>query len=183
MISKWQIEQSSYLVRDEWLQLRADVCYDGDTRIAPFYVLEYRPWVTIVPVTADQELVLIRQYRHGSGQVEVELPAGNTEPDEALRDAAARELAEETGYQASTLVELGSVSPNSATHNNLSHLFLATDVVRVADQTLDPTENIEVFTLPLEQLPDALASGMFKQAMHISALYFALTQMGRLQHV
>ncbi len=183
MINKWAVTKSRYLVKDDWLTLREDVCQDGNVRIAPYYVFEYRPWVTIVPVTPQQELVLIRQYRHGSGCVEVELPGGNTEAYETdLAMAAARELEEETGYQADTLEELARVSPNSASHNNLSHLFLARNARATSAQKLDATENIEVFTLALADLPDALARGLFKQAMHVSALYFAMHHLGHLSY-
>ncbi|MEM7098970.1 MAG: NUDIX hydrolase [Pseudomonadota bacterium] len=179
MIEKWTVSDSTHLVSDEWLQLRRDVCWDRGVEIAPYYIFEYRPWVTIIPITPRQELVLIRQYRHGSGQIEIEVPGGNTEPDDTdMLAAAARELLEETGYTSSKLTELGTVSPNTASHNNLSHLILAEDARQTHSQALDESEHIEVFTLPLEQVPELLTKGKLKQAMHVSALYLALTHLG-----
>ena len=182
MIEKWKVKRSHYIVSDEWLKLRADDCDDAGVSIAPYYVFEYRPWVTIVPVTTYQQIVLIRQYRHGSGQIEVELPAGNSEPEDPdLLHTAARELTEETGYQSDNLLELSTVCANSATHTNLSHLILAKDAYPAGGQQLDATENIDVFTLPITDLPQALDDGMFKQSMHVSALYFAMQHLGYLK--
>src|SRR5262249_47081810 len=99
---EWEIVRSEYVVKDRWLALRADDCRtaDGQT-IAPYYVLEYPPWVNVLALTADNEAVLITQYRHGIRQNILELPGGALdEQDASIVDAAQRELREETGYVA-----------------------------------------------------------------------------------
>ena len=60
---------SEYLIQDQGLSLRTDTCQLPNGRIvAPYYVLEYPPWVNIVALTQDHQVVLVRQYRHGIQQ-------------------------------------------------------------------------------------------------------------------
>ena len=75
-------------------------------------------------MTADDRVVLIRQYRHGIGAVHFEIPAGTTDPeDTALESAARRELLEETGYGGGTWSLLMTLSANPALQNNLTYTF------------------------------------------------------------
>ena len=91
------------------------------TIIPEYWISEYPPWVNVVAVTADERVVLIRQYRHGLGEVHFELPAGTTDPgDPSLETAARRELHEETGYSGGSWSLLMTVSANPALNNNLT---------------------------------------------------------------
>jgi hypothetical protein len=73
----WQVLGTEYLFRRSWLVLRRDrVQVPTGAVIDEYFVWEYPPWVNVVAVTADDHLVLVRQYRHGLGAVHYELPAG-----------------------------------------------------------------------------------------------------------
>ena len=62
----WTLLSSKYLVQDRWLSLRADSCQmPNGLVVEPFYVMEYSTWVNIVAITKNQEVVLVKQYRHG----------------------------------------------------------------------------------------------------------------------
>ena len=83
-----------------------------DTTLSPrtgaehdFYVIESRDWVNVIPITADQQVVMVKQYRHGSRQVTLEIPGGLVDPGDTPEKAASRELLEETGYQADSVGE------------------------------------------------------------------------------
>ena len=80
----------------------------------PFYRIESPPWVNIVALTEAEELVLVRQFRHGSRVVTLEIPGGLVDPGETPEFAGGRELPEETGYRAGRLESLGSLNPNPA---------------------------------------------------------------------
>jgi ADP-ribose pyrophosphatase len=94
--------------------------------------------------------------------------------------AAKRELLEETGYTNDNFLETGILSANPATHNNLTHCFLATDVEKVAGLNLDSTEKIEVLLLPLEKTIEIIENSNFLQSLHISSLFLALKKLGKL---
>ena len=179
----WQTLSSKYLIQDRWLTLRADRCQNQSVILDPFYVFEYNPWVTIVPITSNQEVVLIKQYRHGAGRIETELPAGSKDhSDLSIKAAAERELREETGYTADQFEFVGKMSPNTSSHNNESHVYVAHDVRCTESQNLDSSEEIDVFTVPLQQLPDMINRGEFGQAMHVAALHYALLALGNIKY-
>ena len=93
--------------------------------------------------------------------------------------AAQRELLEETGYAGERFIEIGRVYPNPATHTNVTCSFLALDVERVSGQNLEETEDIEVLLKPWEQLVALAKEGGLPQALHVSALFFALAYLER----
>jgi ADP-ribose pyrophosphatase len=178
----WHIVDSTYIVKDRWLSLRADVCRLPSGRtIAPYYVLEYPSWVNVVALTEDAQVVLVRQYRHGLQRTLIELPCGGVEVQDVSPLAAARrELLEETGYTSEHFTQIGVLSANPANHTNMTYCFLATSVRRIADPVLDDTEQIEVMLLPLEEVIERMHNGDLLQALHVSALFFALRVLGRL---
>jgi ADP-ribose pyrophosphatase len=176
---KWQIKHSRYLVNDQWLKLRADQCQLSSGKIIePYYVLEYPDWINIFGITTRNEVVLVRQYRHGIGRVVVELPSGTIEAsDKNPLEAARRELLEETGYSSNHFIQTGVISPNPANHSNLTYCFLARDLKKEGEPKMDETEEVETVLIPLEQAVEMLQRGDFLQALHVSSIYFALKEM------
>src|SRR5213080_622971 len=80
-----------------------------------FFILEAPPWVNIIPLTRRNEVVMVRQFRHGIGASTLEIPGGMVDPeDDTPMTAARRELIEETGYDSDDITALGWVHPNPA---------------------------------------------------------------------
>lgn len=147
-----------------------------DTAISPrtgkqheFYIIESENWVNIIPITLDHQVVMIRQYRHGSREVTLEIPGGLVDSGDTPKKAALRELLEETGYQAQRVEQIGVVTPNPAIFNNRCYTFLAKGVKKVAGPTPDQTEDIEVVLVPLKKIPHLILKGKIDNAMVITA--------------
>lgn len=178
----WSVEQTSHVVRDRWISLRADSCItaSGDS-ISPYYVLEYPDWVNVVAITEGSDVILVRQYRHGLGRSLLELPCGAVEGPESPALAARRELLEETGFAGDEFIATGVLSPNPATHTNLTHCFLATGCRRVTEPEPDATEDLELELMPLEEFVESVLRGDLLQALHVGSVLFALARLGYLK--
>jgi ADP-ribose pyrophosphatase len=173
----WKILDSTHLCD----HIRLDRCELPNGRIIEGTVLEFGTWATVLALTKAQEVVLIRQYRHGAQKVIVELPGGVMDrEDESPLAAARRELLEETGYTSDRVIQVGCVSPNPANQTNLIYSFLALDAEKVCDQHLDGTEEIEVFLKPLDEVICMAKKGELLQSMQVSALFFTLAYLDRI---
>ncbi len=141
-------------------------------KVHSFVILETPDWVNVVAVTLRHEIVLIRQVRHGIGSVTLEIPGGMVDPGETPREAAARELLEETGYRAGRWRTLGFVHPNPAFQDNRCHSFLALDCERVAEPAHDSAEDIVLEVRGLAELPELVASGSITHGLVLNALWW-----------
>jgi 8-oxo-dGTP pyrophosphatase MutT (NUDIX family) len=138
----------------------------------PFYRIDSPDWVNIAAFTERDELVLVRQYRHGEQGVTLELPGGMVDLGEDPADAAARELLEETGYRADRVEWIGRVNPNPAIFGNRTDSFLARGVRLVAAIQNGHTEETSVELLPRAELARATREGRISSALVIAALYW-----------
>ena len=181
----WTVVASEQLRKDRWIDLRADACLTpSGEKVAPYYVLSYPDWVNIAAITAEGELVLIRQYRHGVGRWVTELPGGISDPDDSsLAEAAARELLEETGYRVTEPPQLiVSLDANPASHTNRVHTFLARGVTLDRRPTLEAgEEGMSVRLMPMDKVVEALRNGEISQSMHVAALFLTLLEAGYLR--
>jgi ADP-ribose pyrophosphatase len=136
-----------------------------------FYRIHSPAWAQIVPVTSDGRVVLVRQYRHGTGRITLEIPAGLVDPGEDPLRAALRECLEETGYRARNAVSLGVVNPNPALFSNKLYAYLATDVEPAGAIQNIGTEQTEVVLVAASQLPELMLRGDIDHALVVATLW------------
>jgi 8-oxo-dGTP pyrophosphatase MutT (NUDIX family) len=133
-------------------------------------VLESVDWVNMVALDENRRSVMIRQYRFGVGYTTLETPGGMVDPGENSRQAAERELLEETGYESDKWTYLGAVEPNPAFHNHLCHHWLAENAVQTRPQDLGDGELIRVELMSQADVQGAVQSGELKHALALSCL-------------
>lgn len=133
-------------------------------------VLESNDSVTVIALTARQEIVMVRQLRFGTGRESLELPGGLVDDGEGHEQAAKRELLEETGYGQGKWRYLGRIDSNPVYMNSEVHQWLVSDVQFVQKQQLDEAEHVEVVCVPIDQLKNLAQSGRISHPHTISTL-------------
>lgn len=175
MIIPWTVESSRIIHADRWISLKADRVRTGKGVVLdPYYVLSYSDWTCVVAITPDEQVVLVRQYRHGTQQVVLELPSGHVDPaDPTPAHGGARELLEETGYGSDDVVYLGAYAANPARQSNYMHVVLVRNAVRLCEPALEAGEELEMEMMSLEDAVAAALDGRMSQSMHVAALFLA----------
>ncbi len=167
----YKVLDSKYLFRRPWLTIREErLELQSGGIIEQFYVFEYPRWVNVIAITKENEVVLIRQYRHAIGEVYYEIPAGVCEDGEDLLEAARRELLEETGYGGGEWTHFMTLCANPAIQNNRTYTFLARGVEKKANQKLELTEEITVHLKSKEEVKNLIYQGEIIQALHAAPL-------------
>lgn len=177
--SKWKTIKSTYVVNDRWLKLRADACQLPDGKvIEPWYVLEYPEWVNCLVFDENDEVVLLKHYRHGIDDEVLEIVAGIADADdESTTKTIARELEEEIGLKGSSIFKTGVVYANPSNQNNKVHCYVALGG-SFAGQRLD--EHGAAFSqirMPFEEfygLVTSTESAHVFQGLHIASIFYAL---------
>lgn len=130
-------------------------------------------WIMVMAITADQQVVMVRQYRHGIEDVCLELPGGLVDPSDASPLVAARrELLEETGYAVETLEQIGCCYPQPAVLANQGLFFLGQGATPVQAQTLDVAEDVEIVTVPLADIAGMVAQAKITHGMVLLAFFY-----------
>jgi ADP-ribose pyrophosphatase len=135
-------------------------------------VVRHQGAAAAVPLTDDGNVLLIRQYRHAAGGHIYEIPAGKIDPGEDPRDCAAREVEEEIGRRAASLVPMLSFYTTPGFTDEVIYLFLATGLTP-GTQSLEHDEVLDVVEMPLEQAMRRIADGTIRDAKTIIGLQAA----------
>ena len=175
-IQKWQILQSDFIINNQWCCVRQDQVKLPNGTVIDDYFVNLRPEIALIlPITPNQEIIFVRQYRHGVQDILLELPAGTFDPkEEDSLTAAKRELEEETGYIAQELIFMKTIYDNPVKDDNKIHIFLGLDVKKTGRINLDITEEIEVILVPIEDVINKIMAGEICVAGTISTIFMGL---------
>ncbi|MBC7422448.1 MAG: NUDIX hydrolase [Ferruginibacter sp.] len=175
---KWKVLSSENISKHRYFTARKDVCEMPDGKIVEaYYVVEIPESVCAMAITEKGEVILVKQYRHPVGEVLTELPGGFIDKGEDPQTAIERELLEETGYEFSQVNLVGKVAGNPGVLSGYTHLFLASGGRKVASQSLDANEEIDILLTPVEEVRAMLQRNEFPQALHVSCLLYAFQKL------
>jgi 8-oxo-dGTP pyrophosphatase MutT (NUDIX family) len=177
----WKTLSTKELFRGGFFRLRVDECELPDGRVMPrYYVMEFPDWVNIVPVTDDNQILLVEQYRHATGEVCLEIPGGGIDPGsgEDPKRAVLRELAEETGYIPDDIRLVGVHRPNPAMQNNRMHTFIGYGCKLLQEPQLDPFEDIKVVKKSIPEVLQLILDGKIDHSIVVASILYALPALG-----
>jgi ADP-ribose pyrophosphatase len=162
MIQPWIIIEERDLSPSEWMPItQHKVQLPNGKIVEDYYYCKLGNVALVIAFTTNNKIVLVRQYKHGIGQIVLELPGGMQHNHADMKACALAELEEETGIRAKedTVVSLGVMSGNPTKTNQVTYGFLATDVVFNAQQKFDDNEDIELVLVSPQQLLQMVATG------------------------
>jgi ADP-ribose pyrophosphatase len=169
----WQRDDSAdQTIEDNWLfRLRRERFVSRLTgRGHDFYVIRLADAVHVIALTPDRRLVLVRQFRAGSGRDSLETPGGLVDPGEDVFTAGARELLEETGYAGDPPVLLGSTYSNPSLLTSRLATVLIANCRAVAEPKLDATEEVAIELIAARRLPELIRNGQIDHALVVQGL-------------
>ncbi|MFD3001755.1 NUDIX hydrolase [Pontibacter toksunensis] len=176
----WKVLKSEMVVDEKWYKLRRDhVALPGGLEMDDYYV-SVRPNVVLTfPLTEDNHVIFVRQYKHAASGIFIELPGGVVDEHETEpRKAAKREVLEETGYTSDEIELLLEVTDNPTKDTNRMYYFLARNVKKVAEQDLDEAEAIEVLKVPLHEVANMILDGKINVSGSVALCLLALRKLG-----
>lgn len=140
----------------------------------PYYSLQLADYSSVLALTEQGRVLLVRQYRPAVERYTLELPSGLIDPGETPAETAKRELLEETGYEAGGIQVLGAMENDLGRLANQSWGCFASGVRKIEGRV--PEEGIEVSEWPLAELFNAIRDGQFAHALHIAIVFQAVLQ-------
>jgi ADP-ribose pyrophosphatase len=173
-IKKWKLVKSEKIL-DEYMSIAKRRYLLPSGKEKDFYIDLHGKSVIVLPITKDNQIVLVRQYRPGPDEILTELPAGRVEKGEDVLEAAERELLEETGYkgEAKFIVK----APTGAYSTKWRHTVLVTNCEKISDQKTDDSEFIEVVLMSMDELRGHVRTGKLTSP---ESVYLGLDYLGLL---
>jgi 8-oxo-dGTP pyrophosphatase MutT (NUDIX family) len=170
----WQRLNSQPVADYRIFSIRSDRLVSPRTQQAhEFFVIDCVNWVNVIAITPDQHLVMIEQYRHGSGTVELEIPGGMMDPHDASPEAAAlRELREETGYAGERPRQLGEVFPNPAIQSNTCYTVIVENCRCLHPVEFDHGEDLVTRLVPIAEVTGLVSAGKIRHSLVVVALFY-----------
>ena len=138
--------------------------------VSDYTLIEKPNYVEIVATDEKNRIITIKEYRHGSGAIEIGLPAGHIESGESAINAAKRELLEETGFAGYSFKRVGILSEYSSKDMHSVHVIRVLGVYRKGRQHLDENESIKVELISIENLRSLILKNKFRNSGSLAAL-------------
>src|SRR3990167_438258 len=177
-IKKWQLLEETDVSPSSWFPLyKHKVRLANGKIVEDYYISKLGDVAMVVPITSNNEMVFVRQYKHGARELIIELPAGRIKSVLEPKDVAKEELREETGYVANNLIELGAIYGSPSKDALRVFGYLAKDLSVRVEQYLDDNEEIEVVLIPLNKV-----DGRIKKGEIMASDTIAFIKLAQLKH-
>lgn len=178
MMNKWKRIEPTKTTKVGWRTIvsKRFVMNGGKEAAFDTYGIEGQEFAAVIGVTADNRIVIARQFRTGPEQIMDELPGGCVDAGEDPETAAIREFEEETGYRVGNITHLGGYCKDSYM-NGIWHIFYATDCVPTGVQQIEEYEDIEIDTISVAQFIENAKSNKMTDGTGVLMAYDRLQKL------
>jgi 8-oxo-dGTP pyrophosphatase MutT (NUDIX family) len=167
---RWRPDASRLVADYQTFRVRQDrIRHPDDGAELHYHAVEVPPGVMVVPVTGDGSVVMVEQYRHAVRRVCLEFPAGMLDGDESPEEAGPRELMEETGYEASSLIRLATLDPDPSLQSNSTCVLLAQGCRPTGRRQQDHGEDVRLRIVRENAVQDLISQGVVRHAVAVAA--------------
>ena len=175
----WKRHSSRYLFESNWYRLRQDEVELPNGQAKTYTLVEHTGYALVVPLLDDGRVLLERVYRYAVQDTLLECPSGglDAETREAPDAAARRELEEETGWLATTLIPLGSFYASNGMSNERGHFYLARGLRETGVLQRDAAEQMELELMPFERAIELVFAGAITDGPSALGLLLAERQL------
>ena len=178
---KWKTLSTEYISLYKYFTARKDRCETPEGKIVPaYYVVELPTSVCAVCLTENNEVLMVKQYRHAIAETLIELPGGFVDENETPEQAIKRELMEETAYSFDEIIPVGKIAANPGVLNNFTYFFLAKGGKHTGHQKFDENEFLSLEKISLEELKELLLDNKIVQSLHANCVFYALRHLKEL---
>jgi 8-oxo-dGTP pyrophosphatase MutT (NUDIX family) len=168
----WKRQASQQIADCRVFKVREDTCErESDKLEHSFFVIESPDWVNVIALDAENRVVLIEQFRHGTEEIVLEIPGGMIDAGETPETAARRELLEETGFASEQFIFLGKSRPNPAIQNNWIYHFAAVNCEKIQETAFDEHESVVTKLVSLDEIPKLIESEQITHSLVLAAFY------------
>lgn len=178
-MKKWKTLTSEIALDNKWFRVKKDkVELAGGDIIDDYFVWDEPKVAQVVGLTSEGKLVMVKQYKHGIGELMIEYPAGYVNAGESFEDGARREFREETGHEIKEMAFLGKIALNPTKSTGIAHLFLAKEIKRVGEQHIDHSEEIVIMELKPDEILEMIRKGDIWATGTVAATFLAFDRLG-----
>ena len=170
-MAEHRVVSTRHIYRGRLLDVQVDRVIEPSGREVEREIIRHPGAAVILAVTAEGNVLFVRQYRHAVAETLIEVPAGTLDPGESPEETARRELVEETGFYPGHLEKLAEFYPSPGVLEERMHLYFATDLER-GSPLPDEDESLEILEMPLDEALALKAGADVRDAKTILALFF-----------
>lgn len=168
----FELIKSEVLLQGRAFSIKRDTLKTPDGRETKLEIVEHSGSVVLLPIDHEGNVFFVHQYRHPAGKDLMELPAGTRDGEEPFEECAAREIREETGMEAGSLLKVGEFYLVPGYSTEFMAVFVATELKENPLQA-DEDEFLQVEKIPLKQAIEMAEQGKIQDAKSLAALFLA----------